>query len=121
MSRNVSELPLSPKKVMYPVSLVRVHPVLKNGMYRPEVDYRFEENYLTSFVKVPLRISYFLCLSPFHLRLADASIAGNLRKEFKINSWIPQRIVCGILTLLSVLWMVGSVRKSVLKDQKNPA
>lgn len=36
------------------------------------------------------------------------------------TTWLPQKIICGTLTILNLIWMLELVRASLPKDQKNP-
>lgn len=78
-----------------------------------------EENYLIYLLTIPLKCSFALCLSPFYLSLKTAR-PHNI-SEPSIKSWLPQKILCGVLTILDVLWMLGMIRRAVPTKPKDPS
>lgn len=71
---------------------------------------------LTSFIKIYFDATYFLCISPFHLRLNRLQMTP----LYSATSWWLQKVACGVLTLLACLWMIREVRLSIPGDAQNP-
>lgn len=67
--------------------------------------------------KIYFDFQYFLFCSPFRLKQEK----GNGSDHFVTTSWRPQKILCGVFTLLGLIWISRSVRMSLPADSDNPA
>lgn len=86
---------------------------------------RFEEwagrQQLLRFLSVPINFSFFLCLSPFYLKVTTTLGNDMPKVTVSAKSWLPQKITCALLTILDLLWMIQFVRKSFPANPKNPS
>lgn len=73
---------------------------------------------LTNFLKVSIDVSYFICISPH--RLIETPDFQNL-KHFKVKSWLPQKLLCGLFISLDLLWIIWELRKSIPHNDMDPA
>lgn len=77
--------------------------------------------HLLKFLAIPLNFSFCLCLSPFYLKVSRATEISIPNTTISTKSRFPQKVLCGVLTILDLLWMIQFVRLSFPKDPKNPA
>lgn len=76
----------------------------------------------THFLTLPLSVSYALCLSPFYLQLTPVTTKSGATLEcYVVKSWLPQKILCGALTILDFFWIIRFLRKSPPTDYNNPS
>lgn len=78
------------------------------------------EEYLTSFLTIPMRFSYILLLSPFYLRLRRNLDSRTGFQEYVAGTWLPQKIFCGVLTFLDSVWMLGMFQENLPENDRNP-
>lgn len=76
---------------------------------------------ILNFLLLSFKFSYLQCLSPFFLKLISITENGTQQTIVKSTSWLPQKVACGILTILDFFWIIQFVRKSLPKEPKNPA
>lgn len=77
------------------------------------------KNGLVDFVKIPVDFTYFLCLSPFHLKREKWKI--DAEQTYKASGFWVQKLVCFLIALPSCLFILQFLRESFPKDSKNPA
>lgn len=82
-----------------------------------------QQNYLIHFLTLPLKFAYLLCLSPFYLTSTKfvAASQGIAPVKFCATTWLPQKLTCGFLTLLDIVWILRFIRKALPTEQKNPS
>lgn len=68
----------------------------------------------TRYLKVYTDFSYFLACFPFRI-VRDKNL------KFTAKTWVPQKTICFLLTLLSVLWFLREIRLSIPTDTRNPS
>lgn len=74
------------------------------------------------FLTLPLKFFYALCLSPFYLKLISTPTDnGIFRSEFVAKSWLPQKFICAILTILNLFWILRFLRESLPPAANNPS
>lgn len=80
-----------------------------------------ERGYLAYFITIPMKFSYALFISPFYLKLRNyQNTAFEFQEYYEVAMWLPQKILCGIFTLLDFFWMLGMVRDNIPKNERNP-
>lgn len=97
-----------------------VTPVFESSRLKQSPTYH-PENFLVQFVAIPLRVSYVLGISPFYLKQKRNQAAQHLVQEFEVATWLPQKIICAVLTLLNLEIMLGTLMRFLPKHHKNPA
>lgn len=55
---------------------------------------------LANVLKIYLDFCYFLCFSPFRL------VFDRTRNSFRVQSWLPQRLLCAISSFLCSFWLL---------------
>lgn len=82
---------------------------------------------LADFYKISLDWSYFLCCCPFRLKLVREpdNNNGKIRPvssstHYAIVEWLPQKLLCGTLTIFGMVYMTRTMRMSISNDLKSP-
>lgn len=73
------------------------------------------------FFTIPLKFSYALGISPLYVKPCSDQDSKNISEQFQVATWLPQKTIYGILTLLDLIYMLGIVRGSFPRHHKNPA
>ncbi len=74
---------------------------------------------LSNFLKLYFDYLFYLCLSPFQF-IRDSAQPGH----FSVRTWLPQKVICGLCHLFSLLVLVRDLQSKVLQPassfHKNP-
>lgn len=77
----------------------------------------FEKMELTSLIQTSYNVAFYVGLSPFCI-VREKTIPV----KFSIKTWWPQKIICGLLSLLCNLWILRDVRLRIpsVEEVHNP-
>lgn len=109
------------KKQKQSIAFVHVQSEEEDGLHNQKT-YNSESSsrwLLYSFPKWYLDISYFLCITPFRLKLTRGE-DDNL-PHFVVRRWWPQVIGCFVFYILTVLFLIFYIRSSNLGDMNDPS
>lgn len=73
---------------------------------------------LANFWKIFFDVQYFLLCSPFRMRMQP------IEKSLPMvvaSSWLPQKVSCGIFTILGLLFLAARMHQAVPTDRKDPS
>lgn len=78
-----------------------------------------EREQAVGYLKIFFDFQYFLLNSPFRLKLERTEVDDSCRVTVK--SWLPQKILCGFLTILGFVWLSGVMRTCLPAKSKDPS
>lgn len=77
---------------------------------------------LAHFIKSSLHCQYYLLVCPFRLKLVqDTNNKGNSQPQYQLQSWLPQKCICFLLTCTCFPWIWYTLHVSIPSNPKNPA
>lgn len=72
----------------------------------------------TNFFKIYFDFAYYLCICPFRV---STRLTKNGEKTFQLQTWLPQKLFCGLNSFLCLFCMLTEIRQGVPSTPNNPS